>query len=557
MHVIKTEEYDWAQSLYCFARYKNSGKIVPLSEYSNGYLYAYAPSDAELEETFGEPLAFNDMSEYKYWTSNVDSLSARGVIVPDENGAFNAEQILTRGQMAQMLAAVLDSSMPEADPGFSDLTKDSPFYGPVSTLVSEGVLDKGGAFEPSREMTREEFVSIMYRMLLALGGNGAGKPIDDSIGNIVDMDAVSENAKEAYNYLLSRGMHVLKEFDGNDEYFADDEYFAEDVPYFLHPQTPIIRSEAAELLLMYISDFMRANFPPIAREAATEIGLDKQMPRIDGSTSSYPITTALYWNLFENGNNHPSLPQQHSKTIASYENLIAKEADIIIVPDPSDDVRALAEESGVEMEFIPIANEALVFFTGKDNTTDTLSLDQIRNIYVDNAYSNWNEVGGPNAPLSAFCRNNDSGSHALMERFFLGDNEINENIRIERTSIIMASIITDVSSYQYDHPGTFALGYSMYYYYKLTGTIIGTEDLKLLAVDGISPTDESIADKSYPLVTNYYAVIRSDEPDNSPARNLAQWLTSDAGQLCVENAGFGPMRIVDGGRSAFLSEETN
>lgn len=96
---------------------------------------------------------------------------------------------------------------------------------------------------------------------------------------------------------------------------------------------------------------------------------------------------------------------------------------------------------------------------------------------------------GPTLPLAAFCRNNDSGSHAQMERFFLNGSEINADIRRERTSVLMASILTDVQNYEAQHPGEFALGYSMFYYYQNAGQVIGTDNLKLLSVDGVLPAE--------------------------------------------------------------------
>ena len=35
--------------------------------------------------------------------------------------------------------------------------------------------------------------------------------------------------------------------------------------------------------------------------------------------------------------------------------------------------------------------------------------------------------------------------------------------------------------------------------------------------------------------------MRADEPKDSPARKMVQFLLSEAGQQCVENAGFGPL----------------
>lgn len=55
----------------------------------------------------------------------------------------------------------------------------------------------------------------------------------------------------------------------------------------------------------------------------------------------------------------------------------------------------------------------------------------------------------------------------------------------------------------------------------------------------IEPTEKSIADRSYPLSTHYYAVLRADEPEDCAARKIAELLSSEAGAQIILNAGFG------------------
>ena len=70
---------------------------------------------------------------------------------------------------------------------------------------------------------------------------------------------------------------------------------------------------------------------------------------------------------------------------------------------------------------------------------------------MNNSIKSWSELDGEDKELAAFCRNNDSGSHAQMEKFILDGAEINEEISKERISVMMASILTDVESYNFNH----------------------------------------------------------------------------------------------------------
>ena len=219
-------------------------------------------------------------------------------------------------------------------------------------------------------------------------------------------------------------------------------------------------------------------------------------------------------------------------------------ADILFISTkPTEDTLAKAAAAGVELELIPIAHDAMVFFTNSENSMENLTMEQIRSIYVDNAYDNWKELGGPDAGLIPYCRNADSGSQAQMEEFFLHGDEIHPDIRRETTSISMASVLTDVQDAGTDDPLAYALGYSIYYYYHISGPLLlyPEDSLKLLSVEGIYPTDETIADGTYPLAGYNYAVVRADEPEHSLARRMVEFMLSKQGQQCVVNAGFGAL----------------
>ena len=80
MHALKTEtEYNWAEGQSYIARYVDSGEPVPLSDYQNGYVYAYAAKDAKLEIAKEEPVTFSDTTGDVYRNTYADFLSLRGV----------------------------------------------------------------------------------------------------------------------------------------------------------------------------------------------------------------------------------------------------------------------------------------------------------------------------------------------------------------------------------------------------------------------------------------------------------------------------------------------
>lgn len=121
----------------------------------------------------------------------------------------------------------------------------------------------------------------------------------------------------------------------------------------------------------------------------------------------------------------------------------------------------------MELEYIPIAYDAMVFFTNAENSVTGLTQKQIQDIYVYGKYTNWNQIGGPDAELLPYRRNTDSGSHALMEQYFLegGKLSLSPDVHNVLTSYAMSSALTDVAGAMTTDPLAYAMGYSVYYYY--------------------------------------------------------------------------------------------
>lgn len=82
------------------------------------------------------------------------------------------------------------------------------------------------------------------------------------------------------------------------------------------------------------------------------------------------------------------------------------------------------------------------------------------------------------------------------------------------------------------------LGYSVFYYEQF---MIGSARTKLIAVDGVEPTTETIRTRKYPYATEVFVVTRAGiDKDSSPAK-LRDWLLSPEGQAVVLESGYVPL----------------
>lgn len=265
-------------------------------------------------------------------------------------------------------------------------------------------------------------------------------------------------------------------------------------------------------------------------EAQTLILNTSDYPRIDGSTATIPLSEAVASKVLQLPLEEARQYVVHNTTPLAYENLMARKVNLIFVTSPSEEEQAMAKEKGIQLEVIPVVNEGFVFLVNAKNPVSSLTMEQIRGIY-SGEITNWKEVGGDDKGIVAFQRPVNSGSQTGMLDLVIGKEEIMEP-PMERVIAEMGQLIDAVAVYNNE---TDAIGYSYYYF---ATDMWNNEAVKLLSVEGIAPDKDSISKGTYPVMTAYYAVMRSDEPADSNARKLVDWIRSEQGQNAVEEAGY-------------------
>jgi phosphate transport system substrate-binding protein len=224
----------------------------------------------------------------------------------------------------------------------------------------------------------------------------------------------------------------------------------------------------------------------------------------------------------------------NSKTHEAYLRLIGGQIDLILVATrPSDEELEEARRNGVKLELFPIGLDGLVFLVNDKNPVTDLSTKSIIDIYTAKA-TNWARLGGEDLPITPYTRQTNSGSQELMNKLVMKGVPMDPSVKTERSMILsMAPLIEGVE----DDPKS--IGYSLYYYKNsMIDRRPEPPGIKLIAVDGVEPNPETIALGRYPYVFNVYAVTRADEPKDSRAYQVKQWLTSEEGQQLIEQAGY-------------------
>ena len=271
---------------------------------------------------------------------------------------------------------------------------------------------------------------------------------------------------------------------------------------------------------------------------------EEDFPKLDGSTACIPLmaqmmadTTGIDLEVAQSG-------ISVSTTAYAWENfgLYPDEeytARMLVVYEAPDYVKEELQEANVELEQKPIGVDALVFIVNEDNPVQALTQQQLRDIYAGKI-TNWKDVGGKDQEIVAFQRGEDSGSQTLFKKLLIQGGEL-MTPPSELAPAAMGELVDSIADY---NNSANAIGFSVYYYID---QMYSKPGLRLLAVDGVTPSNDALADGSYPLCNDFYAVIHPDAAADSPERQLYDWLDTDAGQDCIKKSGYvavGPQTTV-------------
>lgn len=250
--------------------------------------------------------------------------------------------------------------------------------------------------------------------------------------------------------------------------------------------------------------------------------LNGDLPKIDGAAALFPVFSAFVNAIYpersvqmENGEFTASSALQYRNTRGAYRAIVDGEVDIIMVARPSKEQLQYAKNKGVELKFEPIGYEAFVFLVNKNNPVDNLSLQEIEDIYTGKI-KNWAEVGGEKRFIQVLTRNSGSGSQTALLKV-LNHQKIKKTFR--------------------GYFGT-PIGFSFRYYVE---GLVKNGKVKMLAINGVYPDKNNIANKKYPLVSDIVLVYAANNP-NPNVQKFIDWAVSEEGQQIVAQSGYVPLK---------------
>lgn len=175
----------------------------------------------------------------------------------------------------------------------------------------------------------------------------------------------------------------------------------------------------------------------------------------------------------------------------------------------------------------PIARDGLSVYLHVSNPVKELTLAQIRSIYTG-ALTNWNQVGGKDAPIVLYSRENSSGTYTYFkDNVLLGKDFSPRAQTLQGTAAVVNAVSKDPNG----------IGYGGAAYAKGIRYAAVKKDDKS---PGIVPSLETVRNGQYPISRFLYLYTRT-----KPAKEMKtflDWAIGPEGQEIVSKVGYFPVK---------------
>ncbi len=175
---------------------------------------------------------------------------------------------------------------------------------------------------------------------------------------------------------------------------------------------------------------------------------------------------------------------------------------------------------------IAVSLDGIAIFLNKENPVNDLSISQLRAIYTGEL-TNWKEVGGQDATIILYGRENNSGTYAYFKEHVLQEDDFADRCQtLPGTASVVNALTKDANG----------IGY---------GGIAWATTVKHAGVkatdtsSAIHPTIEAVSKGAYPISRELYFFLRG-EP-SVEVKNFINWALSPDGQKVAESADYIPL----------------
>ncbi len=180
---------------------------------------------------------------------------------------------------------------------------------------------------------------------------------------------------------------------------------------------------------------------------------------------------------------------------------------------------------------IRVCLDGLSVYVHKANPITELSLKQLADIFTGKT-KNWKTLGGPNAPITIYSRENSSGTYEFFKENVIGGRDFTASAQsMPGTAAVLQAVSQDRNGIGY---GGAAYG-------------LGAKSLRIKRHSNepaFAPNEEHVRSRDYPIWRYLYIYVDPNQYRGQVAEFL-EWIQSDEGQSVVGQVGYFPLASAD------------
>ncbi len=186
----------------------------------------------------------------------------------------------------------------------------------------------------------------------------------------------------------------------------------------------------------------------------------------------------------------------------------------------------LAEKKGITPYRVSVALDGIAVYLNQASPVKAFTLAQLKGIYTG-AITNWKEVGGPDAHIILYGRENNSGTYAFFKEHVLDKEDYAaETQTLPGTAAVVNAISKDPNG----------IGYGGIAWARGVRFADVSKDDKTPAV---TPSVETVSNGSYPISRELYWFFNG-KPEGE-LKKLVNWALGPDGQKLAEEIGYVPL----------------
>jgi phosphate transport system substrate-binding protein len=244
---------------------------------------------------------------------------------------------------------------------------------------------------------------------------------------------------------------------------------------------------------------------------------------VDGSTTVGPVAKA-FAEYYMGKHQSVNITVSESGSGNGAKSLINAACDVATMSRPmKNSEKKAAQDAGVLVIEHVVALDGLAVIVHPSNPRGNLTVEQIRDIFTGKI-TNWRELGGQDQKIVVISRDTNSGTYESFNTLVMKDAKLKGGAEYVGSGGAIRQRVLSTEA---------AIGYV---------GLAFTEGVKVVQVNGITPTTETVIAKTYPIARPLYMYTNGRPKEGTALYDFVNLCNTAEGRKIIEDTGYVPVK---------------